>query len=224
MNHLFDLPEKICYVQCGICTTILLFRKVLYIVVLYLLNSSLVSVPCSSLSMAVTVTCGHCSSLLSVNMMKATLVPLHFLSSLSHNVIKILIFSPLFVQPKETYREMNSGKFFDSFKRSKLKFSEYEVEEDLIPATTPFVNKPPEKRQRAPSAYNCFIKDEIRRLKTQNPEMTHKEAFRTAAKNWANFPPIQEKDDKEKCNQVEENGSWNTQIPEVHKEGIHFLT
>ena len=36
---------------------------------------------------------------------------------------------------------MNSGKFFDSFKRSKLKFSEYEVEEDLIPATTPFVNK-----------------------------------------------------------------------------------
>ena len=24
MNHLFDLPEKICYVQCGICTTILL--------------------------------------------------------------------------------------------------------------------------------------------------------------------------------------------------------
>ncbi|KAL4015928.1 hypothetical protein IC575_023537 [Cucumis melo] len=198
MNHLFDLPEKICYVQCGICTTILL-----------------VSVPCSSLSMAVTVTCGHCSSLLSVNMMKATLVPLHFLSSLSHNVIKILIFSPLFVQPKETYREMNSGKFFDSFKRSKLKFSEYEVEEDLIPATTPFVNKPPEKRQRAPSAYNCFIKDEIRRLKTQNPEMTHKEAFRTAAKNWANFPPIQEKDDKEKCNQVEENGSWNTQIPEV---------
>ncbi|XP_038893210.1 axial regulator YABBY 4 isoform X2 [Benincasa hispida] len=191
MNNLFELPEKICYVQCGICTTILL-----------------VSVPCSSLSTAVTVTCGHCSSLLSVNMMKANLVPLHFLSSLSCNV------------PKEACREMNSGKFFDSFKRSKLKFSEYEVEEGLIPVTPPFVNKPPEKRQRAPSAYNCFIKDEIRRLKAQNPEMTHKEAFRTAAKNWANFPPIHEKEDTMGCN--EENGTWNTQIPEVHKDGKCF--
>ncbi|CAD5313552.1 unnamed protein product [Arabidopsis thaliana] len=45
------------------------------------------------------------------------------------------------------------------------------------------VNKPPEKRQRAPSAYNCFIKEEIRRLKAQNPSMAHKEAFSLAAKN-----------------------------------------
>ncbi|KAG6601510.1 Axial regulator YABBY 4, partial [Cucurbita argyrosperma subsp. sororia] len=112
MNHLFELPEKICYVQCGICTTILL-----------------VSVPCSSLSMEVTVTCGHCSSLLSVNMLRATLVPLHFLSSLSRNL------------PKEACREMSSGKLFDSFIRSNLKFSEYEVEEGLIPVTPPSVNK-----------------------------------------------------------------------------------
>ncbi|CAH8386934.1 unnamed protein product [Eruca vesicaria subsp. sativa] len=55
------------------------------------------------------------------------------------------------------------------------------------------VNKPPEKRQRAPSAYNCFIKEEIRRLKAQNPSMAHKEAFSLAAKNWANFPPVQNK-------------------------------
>ncbi|XP_023511763.1 axial regulator YABBY 4 isoform X1 [Cucurbita pepo subsp. pepo] len=185
MNHLFELPEKICYVQCGICTTILL-----------------VSVPCSSLSMEVTVTCGHCSSLLSVNMMRATLVPLHFLSSLSRNL------------PKEGCREMSSGKLFDSFIRSNLKFSEYEVEEGLIPVTPPSVNKPPEKRQRVPSAYNCFIKDEIRRLKAENPQMTHKEAFRTAAKNWANFPPtIQQKEDPQ-----------NTQIPEfqVEKNGKCF--
>ncbi|XP_022151051.1 axial regulator YABBY 4-like [Momordica charantia] len=191
MNHLFDLPEQICYVQCGICTTILL-----------------VSVPCSSLSMAVTVTCGHCSSLLSVNMMKATLVPLHFLSSIARNV------------PKESGGEMNSGKFLDSFKASNLKFSEYEDDEGgLIPVTPPVVNKPPAKRQRAPSAYNCFIKNEIRRLKAQNPQMSHKEAFRTAAKNWANFPPIQQKEDAESCNQIEENGVWDTQMPEVHNDG-----
>ncbi|KAL6187592.1 hypothetical protein ACLB2K_038990 [Fragaria x ananassa] len=41
----------------------------------------------------------------------------------------------------------------------------------------------PEKRQRAPSAYNRFIKEEIQRLKSENPSMTHKEAFSTAAKN-----------------------------------------
>lgn len=42
------------------------------------------SVPCSSLSMVVTVRCGHCTSLLSVNMMKASFVPFHLLASLSH--------------------------------------------------------------------------------------------------------------------------------------------
>ncbi|KAK8567676.1 hypothetical protein V6N12_006253 [Hibiscus sabdariffa] len=41
----------------------------------------------------------------------------------------------------------------------------------------------PSKRQRAPSAYNRFIKEEIGRLKAQNPNIPHKEAFSTAAKN-----------------------------------------
>ncbi|KAL6983715.1 Axial regulator YABBY 4 [Sarracenia purpurea var. burkii] len=68
LNHLFDLQEQICYVQCGYCTTILL-----------------VSVPCSSLSMVVTVRCGHCTSLLSVNMMKASFIPLHLLASLNQD-------------------------------------------------------------------------------------------------------------------------------------------
>lgn len=98
MNHLFELPEQICYVQCGICTTILLVSWCSSIQVndplcsfgLYFRLDMQVSVPCSSLSMAVTVTCGHCSSLLSVNMKKATLVPLHFLSSLARNAVKPL--------------------------------------------------------------------------------------------------------------------------------------
>ncbi|THU68472.1 hypothetical protein C4D60_Mb08t04250 [Musa balbisiana] len=33
-------------------------------------------------------------------------------------------------------------------------------------------------------------KEEIRRLKTKNPNISHKEAFSTAAKNWAHFPEI----------------------------------
>ncbi|PWZ45552.1 Protein YABBY 5 [Zea mays] len=51
-------------------------------------------------------------------------------------------------------------------------------------------NKTSEKRQRVPSAYNRFIKDEIQRIKASNPDITHREAFSAAAKNWAHFPHI----------------------------------
>nr|GMD76921.1 axial regulator YABBY 5-like [Ipomoea batatas] len=52
------------------------------------------------------------------------------------------------------------------------------------------VNRPPEKRARVPSAYNQFIKEEIQRIKANNPDISHREAFSTAAKNWAHFPHI----------------------------------
>uniref|UniRef100_A0A803KYR6 YABBY protein C-terminal domain-containing protein n=1 Tax=Chenopodium quinoa TaxID=63459 RepID=A0A803KYR6_CHEQI len=51
-----------------------------------------------------------------------------------------------------------------------------------IPKPPP-VNRPPEKRQRVPSAYNRFIKDEIQRIKAGNPDISHREAFSAAAKN-----------------------------------------
>ncbi|XP_057446644.1 axial regulator YABBY 1-like isoform X4 [Lotus japonicus] len=54
-----------------------------------------------------------------------------------------------------------------------------------------FINRPAtKKRQRVPSAYNRFIKDEIQRIKSVNPDITHREAFSAAAKNWAHFPHI----------------------------------
>lgn len=53
-----------------------------------------VSVPCSSLSMVVTVRCGHCTSLLSVNMKKASFVPLHLLAaSFAHDDDEVIILS-----------------------------------------------------------------------------------------------------------------------------------
>ncbi|KAI3513802.1 hypothetical protein L1887_11970 [Cichorium endivia] len=52
------------------------------------------------------------------------------------------------------------------------------------------VNAPPEKRTRVPSAYNQFIKQEIQRIKATNPNISHREAFSAAAKNWAHFPHI----------------------------------
>ncbi|KAI5436903.1 axial regulator YABBY 4 [Lathyrus oleraceus] len=176
LNHLFDLPEQIYYVQCGFCNTILM-----------------VSVPCSSLSMVVTVRCGHCTSLLSVNMMKASFVPLHLLASLTH-----------LEMPKESNSpDEDTNKGF-------ITFSDCE-DDDIIPITN-VVNKPPEKRQRTPSAYNRFIKEEIRRLKSQHPDMAHKEAFSTAAKNWANCPQLQFKGDEESCNLTDQLVDLDSQV------------
>ncbi|KAJ9542933.1 hypothetical protein OSB04_029439 [Centaurea solstitialis] len=45
-----ESPERVCYVHCNFCNTILA-----------------VSVPCSSISSIVTVRCGHCANLLTVN-------------------------------------------------------------------------------------------------------------------------------------------------------------
>nr|AID67119.1 CRC protein [Solanum virginianum]AID67121.1 CRC protein [Solanum torvum] len=53
----------------------------------------------------------------------------------------------------------------------------------------PFVVKPPEKKHRLPSAYNRFMKEEIQRIKAENPEIPHREAFSAAAKNWARYIP-----------------------------------
>ncbi|TYH31589.1 hypothetical protein ES288_A01G184300v1 [Gossypium darwinii] len=197
LNHLFDLTEQICYVQCGFCTTILL-----------------VSVPCNSLSMVVTVRCGHCTSLLSVNMMKASFVPLHLLASFAHDD-----------EPKEeAVSEEVGGHRKTSDRRSPSLMSSSDNGEEDIVRVNPTVNKPPEKRQRAPSAYNCFIKEEIRRLKTQNPNIPHKEAFSTAAKNWAHFPPIHKHNKGEgmSCERDEGEASWNVEATEVHIQGNDF--
>ncbi|XP_021742940.1 axial regulator YABBY 4-like [Chenopodium quinoa] len=176
LNRLFDTQEQICYVQCSFCTTILL-----------------VSVPYSSMTMVVTVRCGHCTGLLSVNMLKASFVPLHLFSALNQDQVNF-----------KHQEEVDTSKAMDrhSTTLSMLPSSEEdnddeeEDDEDNI-AIEQIVNKPPEKKRRAPSAYNKFIKEEIRRLKARNPNMTHKEAFSTAAKNWAHFPSVQHEVDED---------------------------
>ncbi|KAJ4916487.1 Axial regulator YABBY 4 [Raphanus sativus] len=175
LNQLFDLPGQICHVQCGFCTTILL-----------------VSVPLTSLSMVVTVRCGHCTSLLSVNLMKASYIPLHLLTSLSHldEAGKQEVAATTDGVEEETWK-VNQDQ--ETSRTTLVTSSDNEDEDTDVSRVYQVVNKPPEKRQRAPSAYNCFIKEEIKRLKAQNPSMTHKEAFSLAAKNWANFPPVQNK-------------------------------
>ncbi|MBA0760105.1 hypothetical protein Gotri_022884 [Gossypium trilobum] len=210
LNHLFDLPEQICYVQCGFCTTILL-----------------VSVPCSSLSMVVTVRCGHCTTLLSVNMMKASFVPLHLLASFAHDD-----------EPKEgAVSEEVGGHRKTSDRRSPSLMSSSDNGEEDIVRVNPTVNKraPILQRQRRGKELHQLIIasssnktppsiEEIRRLKTQNPNIPHKEAFSTAAKNWAHFPPIHKhnKGEGESCEQDEGEASWNVEATEVHIQGNDF--
>ncbi|KAL6571843.1 hypothetical protein OROHE_002712 [Orobanche hederae] len=155
------LREQICYVQCGFCSTILL-----------------VNVPCSSLSKVVTVKCGHCDGILSVNMMKACLLPLHFFSSLDHQQQETS-------KPEVGPEEMVGGKRAANTCRPSLCFSSDDEDdhEDSIHQFNQIIHKPPLKKQRAPSAYNCFIKEEIKRLKIEYPNMTHKQAFSAASKN-----------------------------------------
>ncbi|XP_058104579.1 protein YABBY 4-like [Magnolia sinica] len=157
--------EQLCYVHCNLCDTVLA-----------------VSVPCTSLFKTVTVRCGHCSNLLSVNMRglllpAANQLPLgHSFFSPSQNLLEEISTPPT---PSLMLEQNNPSDCMASVRGGGNENPK-----------TPAVNRPPEKRQRVPSAYNRFIKDEIQRIKAGNPDITHREAFSAAAKNWAHFPHI----------------------------------
>ncbi|KAG6492757.1 axial regulator YABBY 5-like [Zingiber officinale] len=147
--------QHICYVQCIFCNTILV-----------------VCVPRNSLAnnSIVTVKCGHCSSLLSVNM---------------GALLQTLTFHDHFQkQNMASHRgkRMEHGSPSKSTRPSFLYTMPKDQKQMLLP--------PPEKRQRVPSMYNRFIKEEIQRIKANNPDISHREAFSTAAKNWAHLPHI----------------------------------
>ncbi|XP_073001354.1 protein YABBY 4-like [Typha latifolia] len=171
LDHLSPpLSEQLCYVHCNFCDTVLA-----------------VSVPCSSLFKTVTVRCGHCTNLLSVNMRGLLLSganQLHFghslLASSHHTLLNEVSYQP----PSLLMDQTNLSNLSSNSAMAPAKGAGEELTQ------TPVVNRPPEKRQRVPSAYNRFIKDEIQRIKAGNPDITHREAFSAAAKNWAHFPHI----------------------------------
>ncbi|XP_028762673.1 axial regulator YABBY 1-like isoform X1 [Neltuma alba] len=168
LDHL-PPSEQLCYVHCNICDTVLA-----------------VSVPCTSLFKTVTVRCGHCTNLLPVNVnvnVRGLLLPSanqfhlsHSFYSPSHNLLEAIP-NP---SPNFLINQTNSSNDFSMPSRTTA---------DELPRP-PLINRPPEKRQRVPSAYNRFIKEEIQRIKSINPDITHREAFSAAAKNWAHFPHI----------------------------------
>lgn len=186
--------EQLCYVHCNFCDTVLA-----------------VSVPYSSLFKTVTVRCGHCTNLLSVNM-RALLLPT---APATAPAVPVISSSPACTTNNQLHLPPNtstSSSFFTSHNLlEELRSSSPNLmmnsqlaaqinNEPVFPIVPgidhheipkpPVVNRPPEKRQRVPSAYNRFIKDEIQRIKAGNPDISHREAFSAAAKNWAHFPHI----------------------------------
>ncbi|KAK4593032.1 hypothetical protein RGQ29_017252 [Quercus rubra] len=158
--------EQLCYVHCNFCDTVLA-----------------VSVPCTSLFKTVTVRCGHCTNLLSVNM-RGLLFPSANQLHLGHAFFSTPQNLPEDIRSSPPNMMINQPNPNESMMPVRV---EADLEEIPKP---PVVTRPPEKRQRVPSAYNRFIKDEIQRIKAGNPDISHREAFSAAAKNWAHFPHI----------------------------------
>ncbi|KAK4265162.1 hypothetical protein QN277_026248 [Acacia crassicarpa] len=131
-----------------------------------------VSVPCSSLFDIVTVRCGHCTNLWAVNMAAA-------FQSLSWQQVQASGLS----NPEYRIETGSSSRCNNRIAMRAPTTTRNSTEERAA-------TRPPEKRQRVPSAYNQFIKEEIQRIKVNNPDISHREAFSTAAKNWAHFPHI----------------------------------
>ncbi|KAL4304483.1 hypothetical protein GQ457_10G003810 [Hibiscus cannabinus] len=152
-------PEQLCYIPCNFCNIVLA-----------------VSVPCSSLFDIVTVRCGHCTNLWSVNMAAA-------FQTLSWQDVQ----APNYATQHHRM-DLGSSSKCNTTTTTSTKLSMRPPSRNA--ADERVVNRPPEKRQRVPSAYNQFIKEEIQRIKANNPDISHREAFSTAAKNWAHFPHI----------------------------------
>ncbi|KAI3713333.1 hypothetical protein L1987_71910 [Smallanthus sonchifolius] len=170
--HHFPPPplcsDQICYVHCIHCDTVLA-----------------VSVPCTSLYKTVTVRCGHCTNLLPMNMSALVLPPSVNQFHFGHN--------NFFAPSTHTLLDDQISNGSSNFLINPNYSNDFSItarggfRELPKPAVT---NRPPEKRQRVPSAYNRFIKEEIQRIKAGNPDISHREAFSAAAKNWAHFPHI----------------------------------
>ncbi|XP_012441200.1 axial regulator YABBY 5 isoform X1 [Gossypium raimondii] len=148
-------PEQLCYIPCNLCNIILA-----------------VNVPCSCLFETVTVRCGQCTNLCSINMAAS-------FQSRAGKEIQVPNYT------SSEYRiELGSSSSKGKNKLPKRPRIMNTTTQERV------VNRPPDKRHRAPSLYNQFIKEEIQRIKLNNPDISHREAFSTAAKNWARFPHI----------------------------------
>ncbi|KAL7587983.1 hypothetical protein Lser_V15G37860 [Lactuca serriola] len=140
--------EQLCYIPCNFCNIVLA-----------------VSVPCSSLFDIVTVRCGHCTNVLSVNM---GMVSVH--QSLTNPNSQNSSSSHCHGDQDPNENPSNSEVGLCSSTR-------------YMP-----VKPPPPPNTNDQSIINA--RQEIQRIKATNSNISHREAFSAAAKNWAHFPHI----------------------------------
>ncbi|XVF43260.1 hypothetical protein PTKIN_Ptkin02bG0025900 [Pterospermum kingtungense] len=127
-----------------------------------------VGIPCKRLLDTVTVKCGHCSNL-------------SFLSTRSPLQGQCL--DPQTSLSLQLVHVKEKQSFSGDFRKGLSSSPSSSASTEPSSPKAPFVVKPPEKKHRLPSAYNRFMKEEIQRIKAANPEIPHREAFSTAAKN-----------------------------------------
>ncbi|GKV38092.1 hypothetical protein SLEP1_g46038 [Rubroshorea leprosula] len=167
LDHQLPPSELLCSVHCNICHTVLA-----------------VSVPCTTFFKIVTVRCGRCTNLLPVNM-RGLLLP--SAANLQFH-LRRSFFSPSNIHLDEI---SNHGpNFLIKSNTNDSTLPTRGVAEELPRAPVNNLQPPEKRRRRVPSAYNRFIKDEIQRIKAENPDISHREAFSAAAKNWAHFPHL----------------------------------
>ncbi|KAJ9550984.1 hypothetical protein OSB04_015029 [Centaurea solstitialis] len=165
--------EQLCYIHCNFCNIVLA-----------------VSVPCNSLFDTVTVRCGNCTNMWPVNVGMAAAFQQSFSGSSSSTFQDS---SSSHHQPGANYTSPNyrvdlglasdSNNMMTTTMRPHAPSANNGKEINNRPQYLPFMFPAQEKRQRVPSLYNRFIKEEIQRIKANNPDISHKEAFSTAAKN-----------------------------------------
>lgn len=199
--ELMASSERVCYVHCNLCNTILAVSVPAF--------NSLLTTTATATATVVTVRCGHCANLLSVNIGAASLqyysLPSpnpspttgtahphaqHYHSHPNlHTLQKHHQVSSEDSSSNTDYGSSSSSSTSSKFTAAASAFNQASTTTTVDqPRISPI--RPPEKRQRVPSAYNRFIKEEIQRIKAGNPDISHREAFSTAAKNWAHFPHI----------------------------------
>nr|XP_043627986.1 axial regulator YABBY 5-like [Erigeron canadensis] len=169
--------EQLCYIHCNFCNIVLA-----------------VSVPCNNLFDTVTVKCGNCTNMWPVNVGMAAAFHQSLSAAGSTSTFQVAESSshhqqagPNLIAPNFT---VNLGLSQDF--NNKMPMTTRPHPPTVVTDAPEMINnRLPEKRQRVPSLYNRFIKEEIQRIKANNPDISHKEAFSNAAKNWAHFPHIQ---------------------------------
>ncbi|KAK4778880.1 hypothetical protein SAY86_006408 [Trapa natans] len=124
------------------------------------------------------------------------------------------------MQEKEVYPTETAGTSVDSEGPSpSLVNSNSHKEDEHLTCMNRIVNKL-ELVLLVTGEYTINFGEEIKRLKSQNPNLVHKEAFAQASKNWVRFPPNQNKEDGEHS-MAQERGKNAIIIP--HAAEVHSI-